>query len=387
MTADLVVFGEDWGAHPSSTQHLVRRLAADRKVVWINSIGMRRPRMDGRDLRRALGKAGAMISGRRNDARPERVAATSMTLAASPVPNNLSVHSVAAIPAPASRAAFALNRTLLGRQVRRLMHDRDIVRPVLWTSLPTALPAVGEFGERAVVYYCGDDFGALAGVDHGPVLEMEERLVARADLVLAASEVLARRFPARKTRLVPHGADIALFSTPAPRAPELPAGVPIAGFYGALADWIDVDLIAAVARSLPRWRFVFVGPVATDVTLLATLDNVTMLGARPHASLPGFAQHWDVSLIPFRDCPQIHAANPLKLREYLAAGAPIASTPFPALRPYRDLVQIGAGEVEFRAAILAAAADKAGAEARRGRVAAESWDGRAAEVSAALDAL
>ena len=33
MTADLVVFGEDWGAHPSSTQHLVRRLIGDRRFL------------------------------------------------------------------------------------------------------------------------------------------------------------------------------------------------------------------------------------------------------------------------------------------------------------------------------------------------------------------
>ena len=39
MTRDLVVFGEDFGRHPSSTEHLIRRIAADRRVLWINSIG------------------------------------------------------------------------------------------------------------------------------------------------------------------------------------------------------------------------------------------------------------------------------------------------------------------------------------------------------------
>jgi len=383
MTADLVVFGEDWGAHPSSTQHLVRRLARDRKVVWINSIGMRRPRLDGHDLRRAFGKASVLLGGgpRKTDRNaPERSA-----LVASPA--GLSVHSVAAIPAPASRAAFALNRTLLSRQVHRLMQQRGITRPLLWTSLPTALPVVGELGERAVVYYCGDDFGALAGVDHAPVLEMEDRLVQRADLIFAASDVLARRFPAAKTRLLPHGADITLFSTPAPRAAELPAAPRIAGFYGAIADWIDVPLIAAVARAMPDWQFVLVGPVATDIGALDGVANVTLVARQPHARLPGFTQYWDVSMMPFRNCPQILAANPLKLREYLAAGTPIATTPFPALRPYRDLVAVGEGTDGFCAAIRSAAADRGRDGDRRRRVAGESWDGRAAELNAALDAL
>ena len=56
MTQTLVVFAEDWGRHPSATQHLVRRLAATSPVLWINSIGMRRPRLTMRDARRAAGK-------------------------------------------------------------------------------------------------------------------------------------------------------------------------------------------------------------------------------------------------------------------------------------------------------------------------------------------
>jgi len=45
MTHDLLVFGEDWGGLPSSTQHLIGQLASNHKTVWINSIGLRRPRI------------------------------------------------------------------------------------------------------------------------------------------------------------------------------------------------------------------------------------------------------------------------------------------------------------------------------------------------------
>jgi len=43
-TRDLIVFGEDWGSHPSSTQHIVSHLAANRRVLWVNSLGLRRPK-------------------------------------------------------------------------------------------------------------------------------------------------------------------------------------------------------------------------------------------------------------------------------------------------------------------------------------------------------
>jgi hypothetical protein len=62
MSPDLIVFGEDWGAHPSATQHLVRHLAADRQVIWVNSIGLRRPRLTFGDGYRMVRKVGAMMS-------------------------------------------------------------------------------------------------------------------------------------------------------------------------------------------------------------------------------------------------------------------------------------------------------------------------------------
>lgn len=368
--ADLVVFGEDWGRHPSATQHLIMRLKAQRRVLWVNSIGLRRPRFGTRDLVRAVSKIAGALRGQTPSG-------------SVPSPDGVSVLSPFAVSWPGSRAAFVANRALLKRQIGRRMSRDRIERPILWTSLPTALPAVGALGERASVYYCGDDFGALAGVDHGPVAAMEARLIERVDLVLAASEQLARRFPANKTMLLPHGADISLFRAPTARAADLPVGRPIAGFYGSIADWIDTQLLCEVADRLPDWQFVFIGSVETDVSALASRANVRLFGPRPHAVLPSYSQHWTASILPFRDCPQIRACNPLKLREYLAAGRPVVSTPFPALDDYRDCVSVVRGCDAFVAALRACPADN-GTAMRQARVAGETWEARAGAVDAAL---
>lgn len=377
MTSGMVVFGEDWGRHPSSTQHLVRRLAVANPVLWVNSIGMRRPQLSLRDMKRAASKI--LGSRTQGTAQPGQKAAH--------LPDGLSLMSPLAISWPGNPIAYAANKILLSRQIKQRLTERGITRPILWTSLPTALPAVGQLGERAVVYYCGDDFGSLAGVDHAPVLKMEAELVKKADLILVASEVLARRFPKDKTLLVPHGADIALFAQPAPRAADLPAGRPVAGFYGSLADWVDIGLLAHCATKLRDWQFVFVGSIETDVSPLTTLPNVTFLGPRPHHELPGYAQHWQVSMLPFRDCPQIQACNPLKLREYMAAGAPIVTTDFPALDPYRDLISVAPDHNEFVEAIASSRAAPDLTLQRRARVKNETWEARAASVAGALAAL
>ncbi len=373
MSADLIVFGEDWGAHPSSTQHLVHHLAADRRVVWVNSIGLRRPQLGVRDLGRAWRKARAALG-------PRPAAAPRSASAPGPVVQPL------ALPMAQGAAARALNRLLIGRTVRRAAAGAGLSRPVVWCSLPSAVQALGALGEAAVVYYCGDDFGALAGVDHAAALAMERELAARADLILAASPALAARFEPGKTHLLPHGVDLALFSGPAPVAPELPQDGPVAGFYGGLAPWLDLRLVAATARLLPHWRFVLVGPAQTDLSALEGLANVVRTGARPHAALPGFAQHWTAGIIPFLDTPQIRACNPLKLREYLAAGRPVVSTDFPALDPYRHLVSVARTPEAFAAALEAARGDT-GAAARQAAVAGESWAARAAEAAGLIRGL
>jgi glycosyltransferase involved in cell wall biosynthesis len=372
---DLIVFGEDWGAHPSSTQHLIRHLAPGRRVVWVNSIGLRRPKLAVADLGRAAAKLRRAVVG-------GGAAAVAREPAPFPLVNAL------AIPMAEGALGRAANRLLIGRAVRAAAASAGLRRPVVWASLPSAVQALGALGESALVYYCCDDFGALAGVDHAPALRMEAELAGRADLILASSPLLAAKFAPAKTHLLPHGVDFARFAGPAPRAADMPEAGPVAGFYGTLAPWLDLALVAAVARLLPQWRFVLIGHPATDLSPLRGLANVLLPGARPHAALPSYAQHWTAGIIPFLDNAQIRASNPLKLREYLAAGRPVVSTPFPALQPYRALVAQVEGPAAFAAALQATLDDLPGAAAvRRDAVAEESWAARAADAAALIDKL
>ena len=376
MPHDLVVFGEDWGRHPSSTQHIVRRLAADRGVIWVNSLGLRRPRFDRRDLARLVAKGKSLIS--------HRTAQTPKQVAEHPFRGLVDPR---ALPFPGSAIAGAVNRRLLARQLAPAMRSAGLDRPILWTSLPTAVPVVGALGERAVVYYAGDDFAALAGVDHGPVLRAEAELAGKADLILAASPEIACRFDAAKTVVIPHGVDFERFFAPAPRVAELPTG-PVAGFYGSINDWIDVDTLAATADEMPDWTFVMIGRVETDVTALRQRPNLLFQPAMPHQELARWSQHWDVSLLPFRRNRQIDASNPLKLREYLAAGRPVAATyRFNAIRELGAPVATACERSSFAMAIRQAAAMREDVLEWRPKLSAHTWEARASQVSELLDNL
>ena len=272
MSSDLIVFGEDWGGLPSSTQHLMAHIARERKILWVNSIGLRKPRLNATDARRALTKLLSRPAACRTEA--------------ADIASDFTVINPKTLPAPSNGLERLLARKLLCRQLLPAIKAARLRRPILWISLPTAADLVGELGEIATVYYCGDDFSALAGVDHATVAAREKELNQKADLVLAASEVLATRFPGAKTRLLTHGVDYELFSTPCDRAPDLPQdGKPIAGFYGSLSEWLDIELLVATIQRMPHWNFVFIGSSSVDVSPLASLGNVRLPSAASGGAL------------------------------------------------------------------------------------------------------
>ncbi len=368
MARDLIVFGEDWGGLPSSTQHLIRHLADNRKVLWINSIGLRQPRLKMADIKRLWSKIYLA----------KKTASESRDIIPS---GNFRILQPLTLPAPRSSVARWLARTLLKHQVLCAMKRQQMYQPILWTSLPTASDMVGYLGEKATVYYCGDDFSALAGVDHETVARRELELMHKADLIITASETLQQRFPSRSTRLLTHGVDYRLFTTPTLKAVDFPGnGKPVAGFYGSISEWLDIGLMQRVIEAMPHWHFLFIGNSVVNVSSLSRLGNVTFLGARKHHELPSYSQHWQASLLPFVGNAQIQSCNPLKLSEYLATGRPIISTPFPALNAYRDLVSVVENAADMIRALqrLDSTKPSVTSHVMQSRVESHSWQQRAA---------
>jgi len=382
MTNDLIVFGEDWGGLPSSTQHLIRHLAKTRKVVWVNSIGLRRPTLGLCDLKRAWHKL---------------IASNICSVQEIQLPvaqdNNFYIVHPRTLPAPRSLVGRWLAVKLLLSQLKPVVKKAQLQAPVLWISLPTAVDMVGRLNESAVVYYCGDDFAGLAGVDHETVVKREKELLAKADLIMASSVLLASRSDPSRTQLLTHGVDYALFSTPVARAADLPNdGRNIAGFYGSISQWLDLDLLQKTIIRMPDWHFVFIGKVVIDISCLTRFKNVTLLGERPHHQLPSYSQHWTAAMLPFIDNAQIRACNPLKLSEYLAAGRPIVSTSFPAVQDFHQigLVQIADSSIAMVEALRASEhilALPAFSCALRRKVSNHSWAARAEQVAGWLDRL
>lgn len=368
----IVCLASNWHYDPTSKHHVMQRLARSNHVVWVNYHGSRRPRATVADLGAAAAKIRQFVSG------PVRV------------DRNLTVITPMVVPVPGSAVAAAVNRRLLVRQIRAVLR-RLPRRPVqLWSFAPDVDYLCGAFDEEAVVYYCVDEFGAFTGYDRAAIGAAEARLAARANLVITTSRALydAKRPLNPRVELVPHGVDVAHFSRPAEPGTPLPAEIagiprPILGFWGLLQDWLDLPLLAAVARARPNWSIVLIGEPATDVSMLTGLPNVHLLGRKPYALLPDYARAFDVGLIPFRINELTRAVNPIKLREYLCAGLPVVSTPLPEVEAYGRWARVAATPETFVEACAAAMAGARSEEAaaRRAAMQDESWDAKVEVIS------
>lgn len=371
---DIVCFSNDWSGDPLSKTHLMRLLSRDNRVLWVNSIGYRSPHASRADLSRAWNKL-------RQAAAPIRE-----------VEPNLFVFNPLALPVYGKPWAHALNRSLLRHQVRSAMRRLGFRRVIDWVFLPSAAVVAGSIGEELLIYHCVDEFSAFSGVSSRSIAALEEQLLRRSDLVIVSADRLlhskARHNP--NTVLVRHGVDFSHFRRALDLDTRVPEAIvrlprPIIGFFGLVADWVDIELMADVARRFPDGSLVVLGKMTTDVSALESLPNVHLLGRKPYGDLPAFAKGFDVALMPFRMNELTLNANPLKVREYLAAGLPVVSTPIPEVEVL-GLCRIAPRE-EFVRAVERALEVPGPRIERSDAIRHESWEARLGEIRDHLSAL
>ncbi len=201
-----------------------------------------------------------------------------------------------------------------------------------------------------IVYDCMD-YHAGFTTNLAAMLEEEEKLRSEADLIVASSAYLETeaRTSNSNVLLLRNACDFAHFAGAAPER----VGPPVVGYYGAIADWFDSDLVADLAQLRPDWRFVLVGSTFTaNIERLSRLPNVELVGEVPYAEVPKRLSGFDVTILPFKRIPLTEATNPVKAYEILAAGKPLVSVPLPEMQSLAPLVRLASTPEEFEKEIL-----------------------------------
>ena len=358
----------------TNQQHLMSRLARANRVVYTESLGLRRPTMAGRDIGRIVRRLGDGLRG------PRRL-------------DGVWVVSPLVIPSHSRAAVRRLNHTLLRGALGVAARKARLERPMLWAYNPHAHELIDALRPSLVIYHCVDDIAAQEGVDESSFAAAERALIARADLVLVSARPLEKRMHdlgAGRVAYLPNVADVDHFADaeglPEPDAMRrLPR--PRLLFAGAVAaKKLDVPLLANLALRHPDWSLVLLGPAGEgdprgDLAALRSRPNVTFAGPTSFKNLPAWIGAADVCLIPYAHNRYTASVFPMKVYEYLAAGRPVVSTRLPALRGVEG-VTFADGLVDFERAVHTALSNDSQHQRRERRELARShsWEARVEEI-------
>jgi GT2 family glycosyltransferase len=286
----------------------------------------------------------------------------------------------------------ALSRTMEG--LSNLRRTTGMGETVCVVQLPFWGAAALEARERwgwKVVYDCMDEHAGFS-TNADTMLGQETALLRDSDLVMVTAKLLKAKADgtARRVALVPNAADFLHFSERPGARPLAEVAHPIVGYYGAISDWFDVEMIRAAALARPDWSFVLIGSTfGAEVKPLLRLVNVHLLGEKPYDELPGYLHEFDVACIPFLQGPLTLATNPVKFFEYLSAGKPVVAVALPELEPYTELLYPVREPGQFVPQLVAALGEQ-GADRREARVRLareNTWDQRVESAAAAIGGL
>lgn len=368
--------GEDWWYHNRGhyDMQMMRELSRGVPVLYVNSIGMRVPR---------VGEGKMFV---RRVARKLR----SLSRGVVRVRERFSVFSP--VTPPAGMGASTAERALAW-QVRRAARSVGIRSPLVWVACPPAATVLDRLGAAGLVYQRTDRFEEFTGVDPERIGGFDRVLKERADVTLFCSSWLhgQERDGCRNSVFVDHGVDYASFVAAGRGEGAVPEDMgvlprPLVGFVGGIdAHTFDAGLFLAVARSLrAEAHFALVGGCSLPPDWCRE-PNVSLLGRKGYEQVPGYMAASDVLIMPWNQNEWIRACNPVKLKEYLAVGRPIVSTPFPELDRYQGLVRVGADAGAFSDQIRGCLSGP-GHDAEPGRrlVEPQTWGHKSTEVTGAL---
>ncbi len=284
---------------------------------------------------------------------------------------------------PSEKQAHALHLSLA--ELLGWTHTRasiSLVQHPYWSPLLRSVP------NAQVVYDCMDHHGGFEN-NSACVLEAEEAIIRDAELVIVTSSWLEQEIApnARATAMIRNAGEYDFFSVAPEEVFRDPRGRQVIGYYGAIAEWFDLDLVRAVARAHPQALVLLVGnDTAGAAAALANSPNVEFTGEVPYARLPYYLYGFDVALLPFQVIPLTLATNPVKVYEYLAAGKPVVAVDLPEMVQFEGLVTVAeaAGFADAVGDLLGNPEDPAHAAARRAFAAGQTWDHRAASLDHAL---
>lgn len=373
-TVSFVCFGGvDWWYHSRAhiDPQLTVRFAKMGTTLFINSIVMTRINLsEGRRfLQKLIRKAKSIFTGLKK------------------TEQGFWVYSPFSLPVHHIRWARSLNTLLLRFQVWWVTRRLGIHNPVVLVANPAACDTAMKMRKRKLIYQRTDRFEEAEGIDVATMVNFDRKLKANSDITIYVNRKLFEQesVQCKKPFFLDHGVDFEKFAS-AEEPPVIPDDMadipkPIVGYFGAISRHsVDIALLEKLALLLPELSFVNVGTTYEDYPTLMANENVWFLGQKDYEQIPHYGKCFDVVILPWVKNRWTDAANPIKVKEYLALGKPFVSTPaFSQIQEYLDVIYVADTPEEFAQCITRALDENSPerVDARRNKVKSATWDSKA----------
>jgi glycosyltransferase involved in cell wall biosynthesis len=204
---------------------------------------------------------------------------------------------------------------LLGKRVIYDAHE-DMPRDILFKNwIPPRLRRLASLVTEAVEWFTGR---TLSGV-------------------VAATPVIARRFPPRRTALVQNFAKLSEF--PVTKERPRTASHAIAYVGSVSVERCAIEMVEAIARieRFPNSRLLLAGYIESDelaarLAAMAGWSRVDYRGFQPRPGIVRILEEAVAGLAIFYPVQSYVESQPVKMFEYMAAGLPVIAADFPRFR-------------------------------------------------------
>jgi glycosyltransferase involved in cell wall biosynthesis len=140
-------------------------------------------------------------------------------------------------------------------------------------------------------------------------------------------------------------------AAPADIAKLVATGLPIIGYFGAIEEWFNVDLLLRIAKRRPNWQFILIGRDGMEGKLRKA-KNIHLLGMKRYEDIRKYGHYFHTAIIPFIVNDWTNGVSPVKFFEYAALGLPVVSTSIEEMKKYRsEWVFLANSTDKFEAAI------------------------------------
>lgn len=243
---------------------------------------------------------------------------------------------------------------VLNQSIKKLLKLAKIKNPQIIIHHPFWYDTLNILSGHQIIYECFDEHSGFKQSGKW-IKKQEEALVKTSDAIIVSSQKLLEKFSGLRKKnvfLISNGASTKqLLEIKKPNKPVLIKNIqkPIIGYHGAIEEWIDDKLIAAILKNYPQYDLVMIGAINNlkIAKLKNKYSNLHLVGEINFKEVFDYVYYFDLAIIPFSITPLIENTLPVKFFEYLALKKPILTTALPELIKYKEICFYTESREEF----------------------------------------